>query len=174
MVSPETTKRYKSSVGDHMKMKERLQYKIRVASEVSEKRDAVLQCESAFENPQNNTHVQILDKLCTYAEFLIAEASQLLGYCAVYANDQQSKVAYISLLCVKKEYQGMGIGKALLQACEDLAREKGMTVLRLEVKEDNEKAIRLYRGSGLIIRDRKLNKFIMEKALTTKHFAYIE
>ena len=149
-----------------MNIKEDLQYNIRVASAASEKRDAVLQCESAFENPQGNSHIRILDKLCTYAEFLIAEANQLLGYCAVYTNDQQSKVAYISLLCVKKEYQGMGIGKALLQACEELAREKGMTVLRLEVKEDNEKAIRLYSESGLKINDKKSNKFIMEKTLT--------
>lgn len=44
--------------------------------------------------------------------------------------------------------QGRGIGKRLLAAAEKQAREGGRTLMRLEVRDENETAIRLYRKSG--------------------------
>jgi len=44
--------------------------------------------------------------------------------------------------------RGQGIGRRLLQACIDKAWRKGLTRIELEVRADNERAIRLYRSLG--------------------------
>lgn len=51
-------------------------------------------------------------------------------------------------LAVLPEYRGRGIGRALLQAAEDRARQKGCCKLTLEVREDNTRARALYRSFG--------------------------
>ena len=45
-------------------------------------------------------------------------------------------------------YRGQGIGKRLLQACITKAWSKGLTRIELEVRADNELAIRLYQSLG--------------------------
>jgi RimJ/RimL family protein N-acetyltransferase len=45
-------------------------------------------------------------------------------------------------------YRGRGIGEQLLQACVTKARAKGMTRVELQVRADNERAIRLYERAG--------------------------
>ena len=42
----------------------------------------------------------------------------------------------------------MGIGRALMDASVDCAREVGYTQLELEVVADNERAVSLYRHAG--------------------------
>ncbi len=52
-------------------------------------------------------------------------------------------------MCVHDEWQGKGIGKALMSAGLDLADKwLNLTRLELEVYTDNEPAIRLYEGFG--------------------------
>jgi len=49
---------------------------------------------------------------------------------------------------VKTEYRGVGIGRALIQATLEGARTAGLTRIELTVREDNERAIHLYRKLG--------------------------
>jgi GNAT superfamily N-acetyltransferase len=51
-------------------------------------------------------------------------------------------------LAVVPGYRGKGIGRALLQAAEHRAREKGCCKLTLEVQDDNARARALYRSFG--------------------------
>ena len=51
-------------------------------------------------------------------------------------------------LAVLPEYRGSGVGRALLQAAEDRARQKGCCKLTLEVQDDNTRARTLYRRFG--------------------------
>ena len=51
-------------------------------------------------------------------------------------------------LFVAEEYRGRGVGKALVSAFIDAAREKGVKKLFLEVRESNEAAIGLYALAG--------------------------
>jgi ribosomal protein S18 acetylase RimI-like enzyme len=51
-------------------------------------------------------------------------------------------------LAVLPEHRGRGIGRALLQAAEDRARQKGCCKLTLEVRDDNTRARALYRSFG--------------------------
>ncbi len=51
-------------------------------------------------------------------------------------------------ISVLKEYWGLGIGRALLEACIELSKEAGYEQLELEVVSDNLNAIALYESAG--------------------------
>ena len=51
-------------------------------------------------------------------------------------------------LAVLPEWRGQGIGRALLAAAEDRARQRGCCRLTLEVQDTNERALRLYERFG--------------------------
>lgn len=51
-------------------------------------------------------------------------------------------------------YQGRGVGKLLMAVCENVARQRNFSEMRLTVSTDNEQAIRFYLKSGW---DRILN-----------------
>jgi ribosomal-protein-alanine N-acetyltransferase len=56
-------------------------------------------------------------------------------------------LAWIATFCVAPKHQGRGIGKALLQACEERLT---MPAIRLSVRTSNHIAIRLYLNSGYV------------------------
>lgn len=51
---------------------------------------------------------------------------------------------------IDKAYWGLGIGKALMDACIECAREAGYEQLELDVASDNERAIELYKKGGFV------------------------
>jgi ribosomal protein S18 acetylase RimI-like enzyme len=80
------------------------------------------------------------------AAVLIAEdAGSAIGCCVVLsrAGSRKARLYSIGVLPGRS-----GIGRALLAAAEDAARARGATAMRLEVREDNRRAIRLYEQSG--------------------------
>ena len=46
--------------------------------------------------------------------------------------------------------RGHGLAPAILEACEDLARKEGYTVLNLSVRETQERAIQIFKESGYV------------------------
>ncbi|PYY36193.1 hypothetical protein DEJ16_10235 [Curtobacterium sp. MCJR17_055] len=56
--------------------------------------------------------------------------------------------AYLSLLAVDPAAQGSGLGRALLVAAVDAARDAGYEHCMLHALEDNAPAVRLYRSAG--------------------------
>ena len=51
---------------------------------------------------------------------------------------------------VLKDYWGLGIGRALLNACIECAKAAGYEQLELDVVKDNERAISLYKNLGFV------------------------
>ena len=51
-------------------------------------------------------------------------------------------------ISILKEYWGLGLGKALMNACIQCAKEAGYTQLELNVVADNERALVLYKSLG--------------------------
>ena len=52
------------------------------------------------------------------------------------------------LIDILREYWEMGIGKALLKACIQCAKDAGYLQLELNVVAENERAVALYRSMG--------------------------
>lgn len=67
----------------------------------------------------------------------------IVGYCMVLFR-KGSGVARLYSIAADAQMQGTGLGRTLLAAAEHAAYEHGRMLLRLEVREDNPRAIALY------------------------------
>lgn len=83
------------------------------------------------------------------ARVLVASANhrRFLGTAVVFFRSG-SRVARLYSLASRPEARGKGVGSALVAAVERLARRRGCRELRLEVRVDNDAAIRLYERLG--------------------------
>ena len=68
----------------------------------------------------------------------------LLGYSTFRARP----LINIHDIAVHPDYRGQGVGRALLDAVENHAREQGCCKVTLEVRSDNERAMAAYRRAG--------------------------
>ena len=85
-------------------------------------------------------------------EIIAVIDGKIAGTAGIDAVGKKYKVRHraefgISIL---KEYWGIGLGKALTQACIQCAKEAGYEQLELDVVADNERAISLYRSMGFV------------------------
>ena len=82
------------------------------------------------------------------AETLVAESEgRVAGYAMVLFR-KGSGVARLYSIATGPDFTGRGIGRILLEAAENTAFEHGRMMLRLEVREDNPRARRLYERFG--------------------------
>lgn len=82
------------------------------------------------------------------AEMLVAENdSHVAGY-AVVLFRKGSGVARLYSIAVGPFFGNLGIGRQLLAAAEEAAYEHDRMMLRLEVREDNQRAISIYEQAG--------------------------
>lgn len=89
------------------------------------------------------------DKLITYAEmFIIKQKEDDCGFIAVYANDQEQHCAFISSIGIKQKFRGRGIGTLLIDKAVEVARKRGMRLIRLQVNRHNDAALKLYHRYG--------------------------
>jgi [ribosomal protein S18]-alanine N-acetyltransferase len=82
------------------------------------------------------------------AEVWVLEEDSLILADAVVTYRKNSKKARLYSLVVALEARGKGIGGMLLQQVEKKAKKRGCSILSLEVREDNQVAIRLYGSRG--------------------------
>lgn len=83
------------------------------------------------------------------ARVLVASANhrRFLGNALVFFR-KNSKVARLYSIASLPEARGKGVGTALVEAAELVARERQCAALRLEVRTDNHTAMRLYERMG--------------------------
>jgi len=76
----------------------------------------------------------------------------VVGWCDISSVDRQV-TAHTGCLGIGiiDGYRGMGIGKALMLAAIQKAKEKGLTRIELTVREHNTRAIELYKSLGFEI-----------------------
>jgi len=66
----------------------------------------------------------------------------------VYVQSDERQFALISELFVVEAARGRGIGKTLIAACEEWARDQGLNVVMINVLRDNRRAEKIYRAAG--------------------------
>jgi ribosomal protein S18 acetylase RimI-like enzyme len=79
---------------------------------------------------------------------LVAHRDRALVGSAVVLFRSGSAVGRMYSIAVDPSARGMGLGSALLGACERRARRRGAQVLNLEVRQDNAEAIAMYVARG--------------------------
>jgi ribosomal-protein-alanine acetyltransferase len=82
------------------------------------------------------------------AEVLVAEDRGTIAAYAVILFHARRPRARLYSIAVDPMFSGKGLGSAVLAAGEDIARARGATAIRLEVRQDNDAAQGLYRRAG--------------------------
>jgi ribosomal protein S18 acetylase RimI-like enzyme len=81
------------------------------------------------------------------ALFVTGEGDSIEGYSLVLFRNR-NRVARLYSIATKPSSMRSGLAPSLLEAAQDAALKHGCTSLRLEVREDNARAIRLYERNG--------------------------
>ena len=84
-----------------------------------------------------------------YADgFIFEKEDEILGYGMIaksFSTEFGKLCIWIEDLYLKEEYRGVGIGSSFFQYLE---KEYPNTIMRLEVEEDNTRAVAVYRKNG--------------------------
>ena len=84
--------------------------------------------------------------------FVAKVDGRIVGFVAGDANwfskREHKKVGAIHEIVILPEYQGMGIGHALMEKILDYFRNKGLHIAELWVGDENHRAIEFYRNFG--------------------------
>jgi GNAT superfamily N-acetyltransferase len=67
---------------------------------------------------------------------------------AIYVRETDRRFLYISELYVEDGLRGVGVGPALIAACEDWGRRQGLAFSRIGVISGNSRAESVYRRAG--------------------------
>ncbi|MCB1523685.1 MAG: GNAT family N-acetyltransferase [Rhodoblastus sp.] len=92
------------------------------------------------------------------AALLVAEHDARLAGYALVEFRSNSRLARLFSIARAPDVPA-GLGGALLAACEDEARRRGCDALRLEAREDNARALRLYERAGYVFFARVANYY---------------
>ena len=117
-----------------------------------------------FPNELNISNIsEYAEKLNQNAEiyFLVNSDNKDIGMCAIYTNDYENKIIYISSISIKKEYLSKGLGQVLLDHIFTLKDKYNMEYIKLEVKKNNTKAINFYKKNGFQIITEKEDTYLM-------------
>ena len=82
------------------------------------------------------------------AEALVAVVEGRVAGYAIVLFRKGSAVARLYSIATASAFSGRGVGRLLLEAAEDAAFEHDRMMLRLEVREDNARAIAIYERAG--------------------------
>lgn len=116
--------------------------------------DALVELERGF--PGDRISRAGLSRLLTResAEVWVAEIEGAVVGDAVVLYRLGYDSARLYSMVVDPRHRGRGIAKRLLEAAEQGAKERGIIVMRLEVREENRAARLLYEQAGYTVRDR--------------------
>ena len=92
---------------------------------------------------------EMSNKFAANAEFYTAFDGDLpLGFIAFYCNDLESRTAFISMIIVCNNSQGLGVGSKLLNNSITACKKQNFEAIKLEVDKKNKKAIDFYEKKG--------------------------
>lgn len=102
--------------------------------------------EEGIEQLLFDTRIENRDIIVGYAECAFEVIGSDNWINARYFSKREMRPLFVEELAVHPEMHGQGIGAFILEQLDHLARVRGCTHLVLEVAENNENALRFYRG----------------------------
>lgn len=107
-----------------------------------------------------------INKVLNHGHLLIHhDYEKIHGLIVFYANDYLTGEAYISLLAVRNEFQGEGIGKNLLKNAISYIAGTGMNKIIVKTWYENIAALELYQKNGFEIHESKDKDVILIRGL---------
>lgn len=88
------------------------------------------------------------EQLRNLPTFVAVQDGQDAGVIRLAMDPRQADTAHLISMWVSPEARGHGIGEALIESVADWARSHGLKQLALDVVEENDRAIALYRRKG--------------------------
>ena len=125
---------------------ERVPYEVRTATDADEDQIELL-CERALGETDVDVFGKTFDVLAGI-NFIAVLDDELIGLLSVAIDRGE---ATIVMLSVYPDYQGKGVGGALLAAAEKLAAKRGLSFVRVAVTNDDIPQIYFYQRHGFAI-----------------------
>ncbi|HEY5774235.1 MAG TPA: GNAT family N-acetyltransferase [Chitinophagaceae bacterium] len=119
------------------------------------------ECKDDFSPPLDQTvnlseySKKIAEKAITFEAWI---DNRLAGLVAAYFNNLENHSGYITHVGVLRNYKGKGIAFNLMSRCIEFAIQNSFYQIQLEVAEDNDKAIQLYKKLNFVIFEKKEKK----------------
>ena len=106
--------------------------------------------EQSADDEQEACSLEETERSGNEVELVAVIEGRIVGSAGVSAVRSRRKVAHRARfgISILTEHWGMGIGRVLMEASIDCARQAGYTQLELEVVAGNERALSLYRRAG--------------------------
>ena len=104
--------------------------------------DAQQEAEFLKEKTESPNEIEIV----TVVDGVVAGTAGIEAVGAKYKLKHRAELG----IAILKEYWGLGIGKALMEACIECAKEAGYTQLELNAVAENERAVALYKKMGFV------------------------
>ncbi|MGC8644916.1 MAG: GNAT family N-acetyltransferase [Thermoplasmata archaeon] len=83
--------------------------------------------------------------------FILEVDGRVAGYSSLFFS-RKGKIAHVESIAVDPVFQGSGLGRKLMDAMENEARDRGCEKIVLETFEKNERALRMYLKRGYLVK----------------------
>jgi GNAT superfamily N-acetyltransferase len=115
--------------------------------------------------PREKDYFQDLLQQPDVGFYIAEEQDQTIGFVHVIVRDSPPipffalrRYAVVDSAVVRKDYQGMGVGRKLMETAHEWARESGAKSVEINVYDFNEDAISFYGRLGYKSYSRKMRK----------------
>lgn len=107
--------------------------------------------ENSFNSEQEGQFLEKKTESTNEIEIIALVDGKVVGTAGIEAVGMKYKVKHRAEfgISVSKNYWGLGIGRALMEACIKCAKEAGYVQLELNVVAENTRAISLYKKRGI-------------------------
>lgn len=108
--------------------------------------------ENSFTVEQEGAFLKAKTESSNEIEIIAVVDGKIAGTAGIDAVGNKYKIKHRAEfgIGIAKEFWGLGIGRALTEACIECAKEAGYTQLELDVVSDNASAISLYKKIGFV------------------------
>lgn len=95
---------------------------------------------------------EYVKKIVNHSEICcLFDRGSMTGFVAFYCNDMDAKKSFISLVMVRSDMRGRGLGTLLVNQVLSITRQRGFLSCSLEVMPANKLAVDLYRKLGFSV-----------------------